>query len=119
MKLYVSIIIIVLIIIYYFDYTEYFTQNIVYNNNIPIIYKHGYSTIDNTMYTAHPLRLIDANIPDKLIKHIRLNHTKSPMYISYVPPSTDLFQKVDCPSYIYDINGSQYNLVCWMRKIIN
>lgn len=78
----------------------------------------GYSNIEDPMFTAQPLNMIDANYPDKLIKHVRLNHTGSPMYWTYNTPTSNILEKVDCPSSVVDVTNknypnSRYNLVCW------
>ena len=118
-------IVIVLIIIYIIivsikNIENYGPNSDTYNHILsPLTYTPGYSGIDDPMFTAHPVKLIDANIPDRFIKHFRLNHTGNPMYWSYYPPTEGRFEKVDCPYNIVDVANrdypnSRYNLVCWM-----
>ena len=88
------------------------------NKPIESFTQYGYSNIEDPMFTIYPLNMIDANYPDKLIKHVRLNHTGSPMYWSYNVPNSNILTKVDCPSNVVDVTNknypnSRYNLVCW------
>lgn len=102
--------------------SELFTPNEEYYGQIfaPLEYNYGYSNIDDPMFTAHPVKMIDANYPDKLIKHVRLNHTGSPMYWTYNPPNSNILNKVTCPYSVVDVTNknhlnSRYNLVCWSK----
>ena len=103
--------------------TESFISNEKYYSQIfsPLIYNYGYSNIDDPIFSAHPMKLINANLPDKLIKHVRLNNTGNPMYWTYDPPNSNMFNKVDCPYNVVDLTNttnlnSRYNLVCWSSK---
>jgi len=99
---------------------ESFESNDDYYKQIfaPLVYDYGYSNIDEPIFSAHPVKLIGSNLPDKLIKHYRINHAGGPMYWSYYPPTDEIFEKIDCPSSIVDLTNknhpnSRYNLVCW------
>lgn len=108
----------------FYHKTETFIPN--YNNyeihvSTPLTHNYGYSNIDDPLLTAHPIKMIDANLPDKLIKHIRLNNTGNPMYWTYNPPNSNIFNKVDCPYNVVDVTNknnpnSRYNLICWTLK---
>ncbi len=90
----------------------------------PLRYTPGYSGKDlprcneNTLFTAHPRRLVCSK--DRT-KHIRFHHTGAPLYTSNTPP-TDVpsCQQIPCPEGAKDIwtlnDGcphSKTKVVCW------
>lgn len=69
----------------------------------------------DTLFTAHPLRMVSADLLDQKHKHLRLNQACGDMFISYNKPSGPTCKKVKCPpkvSFPYPKNRPDL-LTCW------
>ena len=106
-----GIITIILIILFYKNnkVEKYIDMQPVY---WPLDYKYGQTNIgtvdntnDNTLFTAHPLKLACSKDQNEWTKHIRLHHSGGVMYTSNHPPlESQRCQSVACPPLIQDYN---------------
>lgn len=91
----------------------------------PLDYKFGQTnymdtytqdTNPNTLFTAHPIKMICADSQDKKMKHARLNKQGGVMYISYNKPSeSPTCKSTKCPvkvTFPYPPNRPDL-LTCW------
>jgi hypothetical protein len=118
MLLYYLIILLIIIVIYNRYLNENNNKETYENQPVyrPLIYHHGYSGIDlnkdttNTLFTAHPNKMVCSSPYDDQVKHIRLNDSGSPIYTSYNEPIEDEECKlVECPPLIKDVSGNSTN----------
>lgn len=97
----------------------------------PLVYKYGESNVGstnftdknvNTLFSAHPNRLVCSHEQDNLMKHAVLHPSGNIMHTSYNKPNN--CKQVDCPKKHHDITPKDidhYNpyplrkdkLACW------
>ncbi len=78
----------------------------------PLIYKYGQSNLfntnivdenENTLFTAHPNKLVCSHVQNEMMKHARLSGSGGVMYISYDKPTdSSKCRKVSCPKLVVD-----------------
>lgn len=100
----------------------------------PLDYKYGQTNIGstkdidnntNTLFSAHPRKLVHSKNQNEWTKHIRLNDGGGVMYCSNNVPSESNCNSIQCPSLVQDLwtlkNIDHYNpyplrkdkLQCW------